>query len=125
MRNEHVHAVIFEVEFDHLLREFETDWVCLCETQEAEWSIVDVVCDLLVEDLGLLGAESDVKAGLLTWRNDLAEWGALSKLWVLVDHDSHVNVLSQVIRDVERPSGGALDEDVLEVDLLRTSVNLR
>jgi hypothetical protein len=71
--------------------------------------------------LGLLRAEDDIKASFLTWGNALRKRVTLLELRVLVKADSHINVLAEIVANVEASSGRTLYEDILVVDLLRSS----
>ena len=120
----HVHILIRKFESENFLGDIEHNWVSLSLDQEVEWSIIDVVSDWSTEGLGGLTAEHNVKTCLLAWWNNLREWATLLQLWILVNQDPHIDVLSQVVGNDEALGGGRLNEDGFEVDLLWTSINL-
>ena len=57
-------------------------------------------------------------------RDHLREGARLREFRILVDQESHVDVLAQVVGDDEALGGRGLDELRLEVDLLRASLDL-
>lgn len=122
----HLHALIVvgEGKFELLVRKFQTYRICLGLYKETEGSVVDVVCDWYIELVDLVRAEYDVKSGFLPWRNHLAQRCRVSQFWILVDHQSHVDILPQIIRNVERFDGSRLHEHVPKVYLLGPSRDL-
>ena len=120
----HVHVVVRELESQDLLRDVEDHWVSLSLNEEVEGPIIDVVGDGSAESLRGLAAEHNVEASLLTRWYHLGERAALLQLGILVDEKPDVDVLPQVVGDDEALGGGGLDEDGLEIDLLRTGVDL-
>ena len=79
-------VVLAEREPHDLRRELEADWVGLRLHEEAEWPIIDVVCDGHVEGFDDLRTEDNIKASFLARWDHLAQWSAVSQLRVLVDH---------------------------------------
>lgn len=92
--------------------------------EEVERPVVDVVRDRRAECLCGLAAKDDVEAGLLPRRDHLGKRAALLQLGVLVDQKADVDVLPEVVGNDEALGGGGLDEDGLEIDLLRPCVDL-
>lgn len=92
--------------------------------EEVERPVVDVVGDRRTKGFGGLAAEDDVETGLLSWRNHLRERTTLLELWVLINKETDVYVLPQVVGDDKALGGGGLDEDGLEVDLLWSCIDL-
>lgn len=117
-------AIIAEGEAENFAGELKTHGVCLRLHKESEGPIVDVVCDGDVEGLDLLRAEHNVEASLLSGWDHLTQRGTVAQLWVLVDHESDVDALAKIVRDVKRLGRLTLDEDVFEVDLLGSSDDL-
>lgn len=96
----------------------------MCLNKEIEWSIIDIVRDWSTECLSGLTAEHNIKACFLAWWDHLRKRATFLELWVLINEDSNIDVLSQVVGDDEALGGGGLNKDCFEVNLLWACVNL-
>lgn len=96
----------------------------MSKNEEVKWSIINVVSDWSTESGGSLAAEYDVEACFLTRWDNLRKWATLLELGILINKKTNIDVLSEVIGYDETLCGGGFDEHSLEVDLLRTSIDL-
>jgi len=92
--------------------------------EKIKGSVIDVVGDRGAELFNCLTAEDNVESGFLTCRNHLANWCAHTKFGVGVNHESYVDVLSEVICYDEGFHRLALYENILEIDSLGSGCNL-
>ena len=92
--HEHVHAVITELELHLFGGELQTYRIGLGLYKEVEGPVIDVVSDRNVEGLDHLRAKHNIKASFLSRWDNLAKRCAAAELRELIDHESHIDVLS-------------------------------
>ena len=92
--------------------------------EEIEWSVVDIISDWSTESCGCLTAEDDIETCFLTRWDDLRERATLCKLLILINKETNIDVLSEIVGHDETLGRRGFDENSLKIDLLRTSVDL-
>jgi hypothetical protein len=97
----HIHIFFRKFKSEDFFGNIKNNWVSLSLNEEIERSIVDVVGNWSTECLCSLAAKYNIKACFLPWWDHLRKWGTLLELWILINENSNINVLSQVVSDNE------------------------
>lgn len=120
----HVHGVIWKLEFHVFFAQFKRHGVCLSCNQKVEGSVIDEISDWSAERLNLLGAENYVETGFLTWRDYLGKRSWQLKFRVLVNHQTHINIVTQIVCHDKWFYWLRLNKHIFEVYALGTSRDL-